>query len=155
MFSYKCDVRARIWTVVADVVSVAVNAIAGAVVGSPPGVSPGIGVSGNNVVSERGPVPTMLAVAFVPVEPQDTLAPRVARHREVSMSSFCPAGTDPVYRSREPVATAIYSADGLDNASQQLGHSEVGVTAKHYVQRLNIGPSGVVGVLDDWLQSAS
>ena len=56
---------------------------------------------------------------------------------------------------RKTVATAIYSADGLDNASQQLGHSEVGVTAKHYVQRLNIGPSGVVGVLDEWLQSAS
>lgn len=47
------------------------------------------------------------------------------------------------------------TADGLDNASQQLGHSEVGVTAKHYVQRLNIGPAGVVGVLDEWLQSAS
>ncbi|WP_145998039.1 site-specific integrase [Brevibacterium antiquum] len=56
---------------------------------------------------------------------------------------------------RKTVATAIYSADGLDNASQQLGHSEVGVTAKHYVQRLNIGPAGVVGVLDEWLQSAS
>ncbi|MGO2378104.1 hypothetical protein [Brevibacterium aurantiacum] len=56
---------------------------------------------------------------------------------------------------RKTVATAIYSADGLDNASQQLGHSEIGVTAKHYVQRLNIGPSGVVGVLDEWLQSAS
>ena len=52
---------------------------------------------------------------------------------------------------RKTVATAIYSADGLDNASQQLGHSEVGVTAKHYVQRLNIGPAGVVGVLDEWL----
>lgn len=57
--------------------------------------------------------------------------------------------------SGRTVATAIYSADGLDNASQQLGHSEVSVTAKHYVQRLNIGPSGVVGVLDGWLQSAS
>ena len=56
---------------------------------------------------------------------------------------------------RKTVATAIYSADGLDNASQQLGHSEAGVTAKHYVQRLNIGPAGVVGVLDEWLQSAS
>lgn len=56
---------------------------------------------------------------------------------------------------RKTVATTIYSADGLDNASQQLGHSEVGVTAKHYVQRLNIGPAGVVGVLDEWLQSAS
>ncbi|MFT9774192.1 site-specific integrase [Brevibacterium casei] len=56
---------------------------------------------------------------------------------------------------RKTVATTIYTADGLDNASQQLGHSEVGVTAKHYVQRLNIGPAGVVGVLDEWLQSAS
>ena len=45
--------------------------------------------------------------------------------------------------------------DGLDNASKQLGHSEVGVTAKHYVQKLNIGPQGVVGVLDEWMQSVS
>lgn len=80
MFSYKCDVRARIWTVVADVVPVAVNLTEGAVVGSPSGVSPGIGVSGNSVVSERGPLATMLAVAFVPVDPQDTPAPRVDRH---------------------------------------------------------------------------
>ena len=56
---------------------------------------------------------------------------------------------------RKTVATTIYTADGLDNASQQLGHSEVGVTAKHYVQKLNIGPQGVVGVLDAWFQSAS
>ncbi|MFE1082490.1 site-specific integrase [Brevibacterium sediminis] len=56
---------------------------------------------------------------------------------------------------RKTVATTIYTADGLDNASQQLGHSEVGVTAKHYVQKLNIGPQGVVGVLDEWFQSAS
>lgn len=56
---------------------------------------------------------------------------------------------------RKTVATTIYTADGLDNSSQQLGHSEVGVTEKHYVQRLNIGPAGVVGVLDEWLQSAS
>lgn len=56
---------------------------------------------------------------------------------------------------RKTVATTIYSSDGLDNASQQLGHSEVGVTAKHYVQKLNIGPQGVVGVLDEWFQSAS
>lgn len=56
---------------------------------------------------------------------------------------------------RKTVATTIYTADGLDNASQQLGHSEVGVTAKHYVQKLNIGPRGVVDVLDEWFQSAS
>lgn len=56
---------------------------------------------------------------------------------------------------RKTVATTIYTADSLDNASQQLGHSEVGITAKHNVQRLNIGPAGVVGVLDDWLQNAS
>lgn len=56
---------------------------------------------------------------------------------------------------RKTVAKTIYTADGLDNSSQQLGHSEVGVTEKHYVQRLNIGPAGVVGVLDEWLQSAS
>lgn len=56
---------------------------------------------------------------------------------------------------RKTVATTIYSSDGLDNASKQLGHSEVGVTAKHYVQKLNIGPQGVVGVLDAWFQSAS
>lgn len=56
---------------------------------------------------------------------------------------------------RKTVATTIYGADGLDNASKQLGHSEVGVTAKHYVQKLNIGPAGVVGVLDKWFQNAS
>lgn len=56
---------------------------------------------------------------------------------------------------RKTVATTIYGADGLDNASKQLGHSEVGVTAKHYVQKLNIGPQGVVGVLDKWMQSVS
>lgn len=56
---------------------------------------------------------------------------------------------------RKTVATTIYGADGLDNASKQLGHSEVGVTAKHYVQKLNIGPREVVGVLDSWFQSAS
>ena len=56
---------------------------------------------------------------------------------------------------RKTVTATSYNSDSLDNASQQLGHSEVGVTAKHYVQRLNIGPAGVVGVLDDWLQSAS
>lgn len=56
---------------------------------------------------------------------------------------------------RKTGATTIYTVDGLDNASKQLGHSEVGVTAKHYMQRLNIGPAGVVGVLDEWLQSAS
>ena len=56
---------------------------------------------------------------------------------------------------RKTVATTIYNSDSLDNASQQLGHSEVGVTAKHYVQKLNIGPQGVVGVLDEWFQSAS
>lgn len=52
-------------------------------------------------------------------------------------------------------ATAVYNSDSLDNASKQLGHSEVGVTAKHYVQKLNIGPREVVGVLDSWFQSAS
>lgn len=29
------------------------------------------------------------------------------------------------------------------------------MTAKHYVQKLNIGPQGVVGVLDKWMQSVS
>lgn len=56
---------------------------------------------------------------------------------------------------RKTVATTIYNSDSLDNASKQLGHSEVGVTAKHYVQKLNIGPTGVVGVLDEWMQSVS
>nr|WP_276584555.1 site-specific integrase [Brevibacterium permense] len=56
---------------------------------------------------------------------------------------------------RKTVAATIYNSDSLDNASQQLGHSEVGVTAKHYVQKVNIGPQGVVGVLDEWFQSAS
>ncbi|UVI37037.1 tyrosine-type recombinase/integrase [Brevibacterium spongiae] len=53
------------------------------------------------------------------------------------------------------VVTTIYTADGMDDASQQLGHSEVGATAKHYVQRLIIDPACVIGALDEWLQSAS
>lgn len=56
---------------------------------------------------------------------------------------------------RKTVATAVYNADGLDHAGQQLGHSEVGVTSKHYVQQSNMGPVEVVGVLDSFIQSVS
>lgn len=56
---------------------------------------------------------------------------------------------------RKTVATAVYNADGLDHAGQQLGHSEVGVTSKHYVQASNLGPVEVVGVLDSFIQSVS
>lgn len=49
---------------------------------------------------------------------------------------------------RATVATVVYAADGLEHAGQQLGHSELGVTSQHYVQRSNLGPLGVVGVLD-------
>lgn len=56
---------------------------------------------------------------------------------------------------RKTVATAVYNSDSLDNASQQLGHSEVGVTSKHYVQQSNMGPVEVVGVLDSFIQRVS
>jgi integrase len=52
---------------------------------------------------------------------------------------------------RATVATQVYRAEDLASASQQLGHSEVGVTSRHYVERDRRGPAEVVGVLDDFV----
>ena len=52
---------------------------------------------------------------------------------------------------RATVATQVYRAGSLATASQQLGHSEVGVTSRHYVERENRGPSEVVGLLDEFV----
>ncbi|RAD81556.1 site-specific integrase, partial [Burkholderia multivorans] len=35
---------------------------------------------------------------------------------------------------RKTVATQVYRSSDLKGASQQLGHSEVGVTSKHYIE---------------------
>lgn len=49
---------------------------------------------------------------------------------------------------RATVATQVYRSGDLATASSQLGHSEVGVTSRHYVERENRGPAEVVGLLD-------
>lgn len=56
---------------------------------------------------------------------------------------------------RRTVATAVYRADGLRNAGDQLGHSSVGVTSKHYVELSHAGPVEVVAVLDALMESVS
>ena len=52
---------------------------------------------------------------------------------------------------RKTVATQVYRSSDLKGASQQLGHSEVGVTSKHYIEHENRGPADVVGVLDAFI----
>lgn len=52
---------------------------------------------------------------------------------------------------RKTVATQVYRSSDLKDASQQLGHSAVGVTSKHYIEHENRGPEDVVGVLDRFI----
>ncbi len=49
---------------------------------------------------------------------------------------------------RKTVATQVYRSSDLKDASQQLGHSEVGVTSRHYIEHENRGPAEVVALLD-------
>ena len=55
---------------------------------------------------------------------------------------------------RDTVATNVYRTSDLQHASSQLGHSEIGVTSKHYVERDNRGPAEVVAVMDEFVASA-
>lgn len=72
-----------------------------------------------------------------------------ARFREVR--AIAGLGWVTPHTIRATVATQVYRAGDLATASSQLGHSEVGVTSRHYVERENRGPAEVVGLLDDFV----
>lgn len=56
------------------------------------------------------------------------------------------------YTLRKTVATQVYRGQDLKSASQQLGHSEIGVTSKHYVEHDNRGPAEVVSLMDRFIE---
>lgn len=75
-----------------------------------------------------------------------------ARFREVrKLSTEVDLSWVTPHSIRKTVATQIYRSADLRNASQQLGHSEIGVTSKHYIEHENRGPSEVVGLLDSFV----
>jgi integrase len=51
---------------------------------------------------------------------------------------------------RKTIATTLAREVGLQVAGDQLGHSELGVTSRHYVQQSNLGPAEVVAVMDEF-----
>nr|WP_172582523.1 site-specific integrase [Subtercola boreus] len=54
---------------------------------------------------------------------------------------------------RKAVATLLKATDGLDAAKEQLGHSDVGVTSRHYVEQVLERPNRAA-VLDAFAQSS-
>lgn len=56
---------------------------------------------------------------------------------------------------RKTVATQVYRSSDLKDASLQLGHSEVGVTSKHYIEHENRGPAEIVALLDRFVDPES
>lgn len=72
-----------------------------------------------------------------------------ARFREVrKLSTEVDLSWVTPHSLRDTVATNVYRTSDLQHASSQLGHSEIGVTSKHYVERENRGPAEVVAVMD-------